>query len=145
LILLGQEITAGRKWWNWKKTKPRMVLNIDRPEEPKCYNTYFRVVVRNLPPKVDCFQLRQFFRKHGKVYNAEVMYKRKNKMSKRIGFVTMAMVEERADALAALDGLVSAIHHMCTKHIQVCLCMVVGFLKCVTRFDGCHFLMHAGF
>ena len=71
------------------------------------------VCVHNLPCEVDSFlQLRQFFSKHGKLSNAKVMCKRKNKMLKKIGLVTIAMVEEREDALAALNGLVNACIYM---------------------------------
>ena len=86
---------------------PRSNIYIDR-SEPQCYKPYFRVFVRNLPRGVDSFHLQQFFSKYGLVSSAKVMFKRKNKMTKKIGLVTIAMVEERANALAALNGLVSA-------------------------------------
>jgi hypothetical protein len=37
-----------------------------------------------------------------------VVCKRKNKTSKKIGLVTIEMMEERADAIALLNGLVSS-------------------------------------
>jgi RNA recognition motif-containing protein len=108
---LRQELINIRKWWKKNKQHkaptPRRNLYIERPE-PQWYNTYFRVFVRNLPPEVDSIQLRKFFSHHGKVYNGKVMWKRKNKMSKKTGLVTIAMVEEWPDSLAVLNGLVSA-------------------------------------
>ncbi|KAM0919150.1 hypothetical protein ACQ4PT_008397 [Festuca glaucescens] len=98
----------GQKWWKKKlpmAPTPRSNIYIEKPQ-PQCYNPYFRVCVHNLPCDVDRFQLRQFFSKHGKVSNAKVMCKRKSKMFKRIGFITIATVEEQADALASLNGLV---------------------------------------
>jgi hypothetical protein len=115
LILSGQEIIVrleGRKWWK-KNRKPHMTptprsnIYIEIPDR-QCYNTCLWVSVRNLPPKVDRFQLRRFFSKHGKVSNAKVVCKRKNKTSKKIGLVTIEMMEERADAIALLNGLVSS-------------------------------------
>ncbi|XP_071683841.1 F-box protein At2g17036-like [Lolium perenne] len=99
----------GRKWWKMKKkvhmaSTTRSNIYIERPQPP-CYNPYFRMFVRNIPRTVDSFQLQQFFSKYGKVATAKVMRKRKNKIRK-IGIVTIAMVEELEDALAALDGLI---------------------------------------
>ncbi|CAM0885538.1 unnamed protein product [Alopecurus aequalis] len=98
----------GRKWW--KKKKPHMApsamsnIYIQRPQ-PQYHNPYFRILVRNLPPNVDSDQLRQFFSKHGKVSNAEVICKKTNQMSDKMGRVTIMTKDEQDDALAALNGL----------------------------------------
>jgi RNA recognition motif-containing protein len=118
---LNQEIIdrlEGRKWWKKKKKKkephmaPTPTSNIYKDDIPQlqCYNTNLRVYVENLPPKVGSFQLRKFLSKYGKVSNVQVVCKRKNKKSTKIGLVNIAMMEKRADALATLNGLVSGMH-----------------------------------
>jgi RNA recognition motif-containing protein len=158
LILLNQEIIGrleGRKWWKMKKkvhmaSTTRSNIYIERPQPP-CYNPYFRVFVRNIPRTVDSFQLQQFFSKYGKVATAKVMRKRKNKIRK-IGIVTIAMVEELEDALAALDGLVGACIYVfnltssLVNKSHMCLTIKFGFhvfdnfSKCVMM-DECLFLV----
>ncbi|CAO2141197.1 unnamed protein product [Urochloa humidicola] len=66
----------------------------------------FRVYVGNLSRKVDSYQLRQFFSKHGKVADARVMCDRKTGHSRGFGFVTMATTVdvEPAGAIAELHG-----------------------------------------
>ena len=72
------------------------------------YKSYFTVIVNNLPRRVNNFQLHRFFGQHGKVSQAKVRCQKKTNISKGFGHVTMEMVEEHANALATLDGLVSA-------------------------------------
>lgn len=112
-ILLDQEISErcdGSKWWKKKQQQmtptPRSIIHIEKPQQQH-YKSYFTVIVHNLPRKVDNFQLRRFFSKHGKVSKAKVRCKKKTSISKALGNMTMAMIEEQADAVATLDGLVS--------------------------------------
>jgi RNA recognition motif-containing protein len=86
--------------------------------------------VRNLPPSVERFQLREFFSKHGKVSSA--------KNSKKIGLITIAMEEERADALAYLNGLVSACIYIGAYLINSVMRQSHVFHYCV-RIDECKF------
>ncbi|GJN06843.1 hypothetical protein PR202_ga24612 [Eleusine coracana subsp. coracana] len=67
----------------------------------------FRIYVGNLPRKVDSYQVRQFFREHGKVTEARVMCNKKTRHSRGFGFVTMAATvdDEPAHVLAKLQGL----------------------------------------
>ena len=74
----------------------------------KTIQVYFTVIVNNLPRRVNNSQLRRFFGQHGKVSQAKVRCKKKTNISKGFGHVTIEMVEEHANALATLDGLVSA-------------------------------------
>ena len=80
---------------------------MERPQQQH-YKSYFMVIVHNLPHEVDDFQLCRFFSKHGKLTKAKVRCKKKTNISKGFGHVSMLMVEEQAEALATLDGLVSA-------------------------------------
>ncbi|KAK1680629.1 hypothetical protein QYE76_041477 [Lolium multiflorum] len=116
----------GRKWWKKKKKKephmaPTPTSNIYKDDipQPQCYNTYLRVYVENLPPKVDSFQLRKFLSKYGKVSNVQVVCKRKNKKSTKIGLVNIAMMEKRADALATLNGLVFNGHTLYVRLLRM--------------------------
>lgn len=68
----------------------------------------FRIYVGNLPWQVDDSRLVQLFSEHGKVVDARVVYDRESGRSRGFGFVTMATQEELDDAIAALDGQVSA-------------------------------------
>jgi RNA recognition motif-containing protein len=139
--LFGQEITVrleGRKWWKkWKNPEmsptPRSNIYIDRPQ-PRCYDTFLRLSVRNLPPSVERFQLREFFSKHGKVSSAMVACKN----SKKIGLITIAMEEERADALAYLNGLASACIYIGAYLINSVMRQSHVFHYCV-RIDECNF------
>ena len=81
---------------------------MERPGQQQ-YKSYFMVIVNNLPRRVDNSQMHRFFGQHGKVFQfAKVRCKKKTNISKGFGHVTMEMVEEHANALATLDGLVSA-------------------------------------
>ncbi|CAL4993759.1 unnamed protein product [Urochloa decumbens] len=70
------------------------------------FGTYFRIYVGNLPRKVDSYQLRQFFSKHGKVADARVMCHKGTGRSRGFGFVTMAThVDDEPDgAIVRLHG-----------------------------------------
>ena len=80
---------------------------MERPGQQQ-YKSYFTVIVNNLPRRVNNSQLRRFFGQHVKVSHAKVRCKKKTNISKGFGHVTIEMVEEHANALATLDGLVSA-------------------------------------
>lgn len=82
-------------------TRSNRMIHIQRH-----YGPCFRLLVRNLPLIVKSTQLQHLFSKHGRVSSAEVIYYKKTKTSQGIGLVTMATMHAcRADALAALDGL----------------------------------------
>ncbi|CAL4981341.1 unnamed protein product [Urochloa decumbens] len=70
------------------------------------FGTYFRIYVGNLPRKVDSYQLRQFFSKHGKVADARVMCHKGTGRSRGFGFVTMAthVDNEPVNAIVRLHG-----------------------------------------
>jgi RNA recognition motif-containing protein len=61
--------------------------------------------VSNLPRKVDSHQLRDFFSKHGKVDDAQVMRERRTGRSRGFGFVTMVTPfgEQPVNAIAKLN------------------------------------------
>ncbi|KAL6658216.1 hypothetical protein ACP70R_003802 [Stipagrostis hirtigluma subsp. patula] len=74
--------------------------------DPRQFGAYFRIYVGNLPRRVDSYQLRQFFSKHGNVTDARVMYDKRTGRSRGFGFVTMAIAadDEPADAIGKLHG-----------------------------------------
>jgi RNA recognition motif-containing protein len=75
------------------------MTNISRDYEP-----WFRVTVRNLPPRVNSSELQLLFSKHGRVSSAEVVY-RKTRRSERMGVMTVSMVyAHRQDAVDAFKG-----------------------------------------
>lgn len=61
-----------------------------------------RLYVGNIPRDVDNEQLAKIFGEHGSVENAEVMYDKYSKRSRRFAFVTMSTTE---DANAAIEKL----------------------------------------
>ncbi|TVU26376.1 hypothetical protein EJB05_28919, partial [Eragrostis curvula] len=75
-------------------------------DHPQQFRAHFRIYVGNLPLKVDNYQLRQLFSKHGNVDEARVMRDRRTGRSRGFGFLTMATVtdEEPADVIAKLNG-----------------------------------------
>lgn len=107
--MLAQEIykrSQGGQHQRQPQTPPTPTSNITRIA--KQYESCFRVIVRNLPLKVNNTRLQHFFNDYGKVSHAEVIYYRKTKTSQGIGLVTMAtMHAKQEDALASLNGLVS--------------------------------------
>jgi RNA recognition motif-containing protein len=79
------------------------------------FRPYLRIYDGNLSQKVDSFQLRQFFSKHGKVGDARVMCCTyiKTKRSRGFGFVTIATTvdDESAHAITKLNGQVDLSVH----------------------------------
>ncbi|KAF8779180.1 hypothetical protein HU200_002856 [Digitaria exilis] len=73
--------------------------------------SFFKIHVGNLAPKVDNCQLRQFFGKLGKVSHVRVVCDRGTGHSRGFGFVYMSMAstvdDEPAEAVAKLHGLVT--------------------------------------
>uniref|UniRef100_A0A8I6WEU5 RRM domain-containing protein n=1 Tax=Hordeum vulgare subsp. vulgare TaxID=112509 RepID=A0A8I6WEU5_HORVV len=105
-----QEISERSKsWWKRKNRRtsptPKSTIRIERPQQQQ-YKSHATLIVRNLPRGVTNFQLRRFFGQYGQVSKAKVRCKKKTNISRGFGHVTVKMVEEDANALAILDGLV---------------------------------------
>ncbi|CAL4985266.1 unnamed protein product [Urochloa decumbens] len=94
-IATTEEICDRLEHLNRKAGKPKQQFGAD-----------FRMYVGNLSRKVDSYQLRRFFSKHGNVADARVMWDRKTGHSRGFGFVTMATTVdvEPAVAIAKLHG-----------------------------------------